>query len=153
MNVSESAIQVINRKQSGKQDESSLSSKEKEDFAHDYGSMVTQKANSEHEGFLTMNELLDEIIKIEAEMLSRGSIDIPVRIFSPKNRGNIIIRNGGDIEETKTVPKYESLVRILSKRNIDISSLMVGVETLKKSQMRKVPYRVVWMTNPPIKSE
>ena len=52
------------------------------------------------------------------------------------------------MEETKTAPKYESLVRILAKRSIDISGLMVGVETLEKSQMRSIPYRVVWMANP-----
>lgn len=146
--VSENAIALHDTKNP---DVPSTLTHEKEKFAHEYSSRIAKKITPEHLGFLTVDGLLDRVIRIEAEILSHGSIRIPVRIFSPKTIGRIKSENDGDgreFEDIKMVPKYEALIRVLSKNGIDTSTLIVGVETLEKSQMRTVPYRVIWMADP-----
>lgn len=52
------------------------------------------------------------------------------------------------MSETRTAPKYEFLVRVLSKAGINISQLIVAVEKLQSTQLRSIPYRVIWLQNP-----
>lgn len=65
-----------------------------EDLAHSYGSKFARRLKFGNGEFMNMETLLDEVIKTEAEILSRGSIQIPIRIFSPRAHSWITEGNG-----------------------------------------------------------
>lgn len=149
--VSEHAIAVAKRKNDQKNSKWSewvQNIKALEDFAHKYSNSVAHRMKLTSGEFMNMDALLDEVIKTEAEILSRGSIQIPVRIFSAGTHQGIAEGNGEWLSEMRTAAKYESLIRVLSKWWVDVSKLIVAVETLKQTQMRSIPYRVIWMQNP-----
>jgi hypothetical protein len=146
--VAEKAVAVSERKLAGNP---ALTARDKEDFARDYGNKALRKIEPGHEGLPTIDQLLDAVVRIEAEMLSRGAQRFPQRIFSPKTTDGLPNGDGGGsgtVESAKTAPKYERFVSMLSKRGTDLSKLVLGIETLEKNQMRKIPYRVIWMPDP-----